>query len=376
MSTSVVLAADPSWLASLQLRSGAHLRRANSAPVLAALAIQAARPRSTIGSTHSRALTCGIHWFAVPFEGVPRLLWRDAQGIEGSLDLTSSEIKVGRAMDCAIRTDDAMVSRHHSRIYWAQGGYVLEDLGSANGVYFQEQRVRSHLFKHGDAVRCGSLWLRFVDTAQLSPQSAPEAAPVVPPPSLGAIPAVGPTGHVGAMHPRIPPAQRPPTPPTSGIAALGLAGKNEADAEIRVLKRRVEQLQTELRLYRTQKFNPDTARRMEDLENELSMMEIERDNLKNRLDKADRELALETGGAKVKRAVAITTLAAETAASLNDMLSSVRIEVMAAEGEFDQYPSAIPRASFELIRQSMRDAIAHCEHARELLRKLRDITDG
>ena len=65
-------------------------------------------------------------------------------------------------MDCAIRTDDAMVSRHHARIFWGGGGYVLEDLSSANGVYFQEQRVQSHLFKHGDAVRCGSLWLRFV----------------------------------------------------------------------------------------------------------------------------------------------------------------------------------------------------------------------
>ena len=70
-------------------------------------------------------------------------------------------------MDCAIRTDDAMVSRHHSRIFWGGGGYVLEDLSSANGVYFQEQRVQSHMFKHGDAIRCGSLWLRFVDTNQV-----------------------------------------------------------------------------------------------------------------------------------------------------------------------------------------------------------------
>src|SRR5687768_9936422 len=73
-------------------------------------------------------------------------------------------------MDCAIRTDDAMVSRHHARMYWGGGGFVIEDLGSANGVYYQEQRVQSHLLKHGDAVRCGSLWLRFIDTAQLEPQ--------------------------------------------------------------------------------------------------------------------------------------------------------------------------------------------------------------
>src|SRR6187402_3134638 len=113
-----------------------------------------------------------LEGLAYLFSEVARLLWRDAQGIEGALDLASTEIRVGRAMDCAIRTDDAMVSRHHARIFWGGGGYVLEDLSSANGVYFQEQRVQSHLLKHGDAVRCGSLWLRFVDLGGASAGSA------------------------------------------------------------------------------------------------------------------------------------------------------------------------------------------------------------
>src|SRR5438094_4031433 len=132
------------------------------------------------------------------FGDVPRLLWRDAQGIEGSLDLASTEIRVGRSMDCAIRTDDAMISRHHARVFWGGGGYVLEDLSSANGVYFQEQRVQSHLFKHGDAVRCGSLWLRFVDTAQIG-QTSGTPPVMMQHPGMGAIPAAGPTGHVAAI---------------------------------------------------------------------------------------------------------------------------------------------------------------------------------
>ncbi|MCA9678746.1 MAG: FHA domain-containing protein, partial [Myxococcales bacterium] len=103
-----------------------------------------------------------------------RILWRDAQGIEGSIDLGAGEIKIGRSMDCAIRTDDAMVSRHHARVIWGGTAYVLEDLGSANGCYYQEQRVPSHMFNHGDAVRCGSLWLRFVDLSKLG-QPIPEA---------------------------------------------------------------------------------------------------------------------------------------------------------------------------------------------------------
>lgn len=310
--------------------------------------------------------------FTYLFGDVPRLLWRDAQGIEGSLDLTSAEIKVGRAMDCAIRTDDAMVSRHHARIFWGGGGYVLEDLSSANGVYFQEQRVQSHLFKHGDAVRCGSLWLRFVDTAQLggqtpAPAPGPGGSPMMQHPGMGVVAPAGPTGHVNAIQP-----QQTPQAPAPAPAA---PGTSESDVEIRVLRRRVEQLQTELRVYRAQKFNQDTARRMEDLENDLSMMEIERDNLKNRLDGAERSLALEAGSAKVKRALEIAAMTAEAAASLNDLLSSLRIEVMAAEGEFEQYSHQIPRASFELIRQSLKDGAGHCDEARELLRKLREVAE-
>jgi hypothetical protein len=303
---------------------------------------------------------------------VARLLWRDAQGIEGTLDLTSAEIRIGRAMDCAIRTDDAMVSRHHSRVFWGGGGYILEDLSSANGVYFQEQRVQSHLFKHGDAVRCGSLWLRFVDTgpsADGGGGGSVQPAPMIPShPGMGPVVPIAQTGHVSALQPQPPAQAPPPAPPVS-------TGPSEADVEIRVLRRRVEQLQTELRVYRSNKFNQDTARRMEDLENDLSMMEIERDNLKAKLDRAEQQLTLEAGSVKVRRALEIAAATAETAASLNDLLSSLRIEVMAAEGEFEQYSQNLPRASFELIRQSLKDGATHCDEARELLRKLREVAE-
>jgi hypothetical protein len=298
---------------------------------------------------------------------VARLLWRDAQGIEGSLDLSSTEVRIGRAMDCAIRTDDAMVSRHHSRVLWSGGGYLLEDLGSANGVYFQEQRVQNHMFKHGDAVRCGSLWLRFIDTGPSSGDSAP--APMMQYPAQGAVVPVAPTSHIPALSPQQSPTPLPPAP------LLQSAGPSEADIEIRVLRRRVEQLQTELRVFRTNKFNQDTARRMEDVENDLSTMELERDSLKNKLDRAEQQLTLEAGSVKVRRALEIAAATAETSASLNDTLSSVRIEVMAAEGEFEQYAANIPRASFELIRQSLKDAATHCDEARDMLRKLREVAE-
>jgi len=263
-------------------------------------------------------------------------------------------------------------------VFWGGGGFVLEDLASANGVYFQEQRVQSHLFKHGDAVRCGSLWLRFVDVAApfASGQSA-TPAPMMQHPGLGSTTPGGTTGHVSAISPSVlganqPPPQQPPPPqpPSPQVSA-----QSEADVEIRVLRRRVEQLQTELRVYRANRFNQDTARKMEDLENDFSMIEIERDNLRGKLQQLEQSLATEAGSVKVKRALEIAATTAEASSSLFDLLSSLRIEVMAAEGEFEQYAQALPRASFELIRQSLRDAAGHCDQARELLRRLRELTE-
>jgi hypothetical protein len=234
-------------------------------------------------------------------------------------------------------------------------------------VYFQEQRVQSHLFKHGDAVRCGSLWLRFVDTgaAAASPGPAPQpSTPMMQHPGMGAIAPAGPTGHVSAVS---------PAAVAAAIAPAMPSGPSDAEIESRVLKRRLEQLQTELRVYRSNKFNQETARKMEDLEGDLSAMEIERDSLKAKLERVEQQMTTEAGSVKVQRAIEIATATAEASASLNDMLSSLRIEVMAAEGEFEQFAHQLPRASFELIRQSLKEAANHCDACRDMLRKLRDV---
>jgi len=211
---------------------------------------------------------------------VAKVLWRDAQGIEGAIELGAGEIRIGRAMDCAIRTDDAMVSRHHARLLWGGGGYVLEDLQSANGVYYQEQKVQSHMLKHGDAVRCGSLWLRYVDTAQLGgpePGSQQPAQPPVPVsqqpmmqhPGLGATAAHSPTNQamnavsqqqlagLGVQPLSSPPVSAPPPPGPDAAAAAAKVG--EADEEIRRLRRRLEQLQAELRRLQGQLLQAEGA---------------------------------------------------------------------------------------------------------------------
>ena len=295
-----------------------------------------------------------------------QILWRDAQGIEGTVALASIEVRVGRAMDCAIRSDDAMVSRHHARMYWGGGGYVLEDLGSANGVFYQEQRVKSHLFKHGDAVRCGSLWLRFVDEQEVADRGSSNGGGGSPALSPAAIAAAA--ANVAA-----------PTPASiaASLVATGPARPvpSDADIEIRVLRRRLEQMQTELRVFRTSKFSSEKLTKLEELENDMIQIEIERDTLRSKISDLESTIAADGASVKVQRAIAIAAKAAEVAAALSDTVSTVRIEVMAASGEFDGFADALPRASFELIRQSLRDAATGIDTAREQLRALKAVAE-
>src|SRR5215212_2595580 len=113
-----------------------------------------------------------------------RLIFRDSQGREGTVELSPTEtVYVGRGLECAIRTDDGMVSRRHSQIRMEGGRYVVEDLGSANGTHLNNIRVQKQALGHGDTVQCGSLMLRFFDEGAVNvvpPSNAPQMG--APPP--------------------------------------------------------------------------------------------------------------------------------------------------------------------------------------------------
>ena len=86
-----------------------------------------------------------------------------------------------------------------------------------------------------------------------------------------------------------------------------------------------------------------------------------------------KKLTLEGGDAQIRKAASVAQTAAEIVDGLNDVLSNLRINVTAAQGEFEEFAEAIPRASFELIREALRSSAADMETAREMLRSLREI---
>jgi chromosome segregation ATPase len=155
------------------------------------------------------------------------------------------------------------------------------------------------------------------------------------------------------------PAEPRPTPQAAG-----------SSDEVAFLRRRVEQLKAELRLARG---GGQAAKKLEETESEMVRLTEERDQLKERITELENQIATEGGDVKVKRAGAIASTAGEVVTGLNDVLSNLRINVMAAEGEFEQFHDAIPRASYELIREALRSSADDMETARDLLRKLREL---
>jgi pSer/pThr/pTyr-binding forkhead associated (FHA) protein len=75
--------------------------------------------------------------------------------------LTQAATTIGRLPDNIVQIDNLAVSGHHARITWEQDHYVVEDLGSLNGTYVNNERVGKAALKHGDQVKIGKHLVEF-----------------------------------------------------------------------------------------------------------------------------------------------------------------------------------------------------------------------
>ena len=69
-------------------------------------------------------------------------------------------LAIGREAACALVINHQSISRHHAKITYANGAYILRDLGSRNGTFINETRLlpnRDYPLKPHDHIRIGSL---------------------------------------------------------------------------------------------------------------------------------------------------------------------------------------------------------------------------
>jgi hypothetical protein len=71
-------------------------------------------------------------------------------------DLQGSSLVLGRDPACNLVINDVEVSRRHARFIAQSGGYAIEDLGSTNGTFIDEQRIKGVVpLKPGASIRLG-----------------------------------------------------------------------------------------------------------------------------------------------------------------------------------------------------------------------------
>jgi hypothetical protein len=95
----------------------------------------------------------------------------DAGGTRASLELVDqagqrislpNQAIIGRMPGCDIQLDDPSVSRRHARISRATSGWLIEDLGSTNGIMVNGASVDREYLTGGEDIELGNVRLRFV----------------------------------------------------------------------------------------------------------------------------------------------------------------------------------------------------------------------
>lgn len=78
--------------------------------------------------------------------------------------LDKVQTTIGRGPDNTIVVDMDNVSRAHCKLYSGSGGHYIEDMGSTNGTFVNDQEITSRRkMVHGDLVKIGGVIFKFID---------------------------------------------------------------------------------------------------------------------------------------------------------------------------------------------------------------------
>ena len=78
-------------------------------------------------------------------------------------------VLIGRTPECDVVLYDAGVSRRHCRIFSEAGGYIVEDMGSANGTKVNGAAVKTQPLNDGDQLTLGPVLFSFAAVAAEEP---------------------------------------------------------------------------------------------------------------------------------------------------------------------------------------------------------------
>jgi hypothetical protein len=97
----------------------------------------------------------------LPPEAIGAFVVRQGPKKGSRIALDSAEVSIGRHPESDIFLDDVTVSRRHALVRLMDGAYQVEDAGSLNGTYVNQNRVEHAALNDGDEVQVGKFKLVF-----------------------------------------------------------------------------------------------------------------------------------------------------------------------------------------------------------------------
>jgi pSer/pThr/pTyr-binding forkhead associated (FHA) protein len=89
--------------------------------------------------------------------GPTAVLVHPPDGGRASVARLTGSLTVGRSPDCELRIEDTYASNQHARLFGRNGAWYVEDLGSTNGTFVNDQRLAAPaLVQPGDRIRIGT----------------------------------------------------------------------------------------------------------------------------------------------------------------------------------------------------------------------------
>jgi pSer/pThr/pTyr-binding forkhead associated (FHA) protein len=75
-------------------------------------------------------------------------------------------VAIGRDPENDVLLADRSISKRHALMRLVGGEYVIEDLGSLNGIFINGERVKKAALRSGDTLKLGNTILRFIRKAE------------------------------------------------------------------------------------------------------------------------------------------------------------------------------------------------------------------
>ena len=86
----------------------------------------------------------------------------EGQEVGRGYPINKTPVSLGRDTLCDIAILDQRMSRQHAMLFYFQPDFYLKDLGSTNGSFVNDKRIKQALIKNGDHLKVGATVLEFI----------------------------------------------------------------------------------------------------------------------------------------------------------------------------------------------------------------------